>query len=301
MSLHIRGRGPVTIYSGLAASANIAIMGAVAVYTDTPFVFPALGPTIFMLFYSPHDPAASPRNTVLGHAIGIGAGLVGLAAFGLLDGDSLFSQGLSGERVGAVALSLGLTTALMAATGFIHPPAGSTTLTVSLGLLTELWHASILAAAVICVIIVAWAFDRLQERLTRGSLQPHGMKASDGVRPEAARGRDVPCGDRTEWASPPDARSVTFVMDCREVAELLDAYALGAAEREEDLAVREHVADCVRCWDELTDAQRTAALLALAVPLQHAGPSLRQRVIVRAGLGDPLDRVRQLFSRLGRF
>ena len=139
-----------------------------------------------MLFYSPHDPAASPRNTVVGHAIGIGAGLAGLAAFGLLDSDSLFSQGLSGERVGAVALSLGLTTAVMAATGFIHSPAGSTTLTVSLGLLIEVWHVGVLEAAVICVVIVAWTFDRLQERLTRGSLSTHGGMAAAAAPPQVA-------------------------------------------------------------------------------------------------------------------
>ena len=37
-------------------------------------------------------------------------------------------------------------------------------------------------------------------------------------------------------------------MDCDQVGELLDAYALGAAEADEAAALEEHVADCVRCW-----------------------------------------------------
>lgn len=302
MTGHFRGRGAVTVYSGLAAAANIAIMGAVALYTDTPFVFPALGPTIFMLFYSPHDPAASPRNTVMGHAIGIGAGLVGLAAFGLLDGASLFSERLSGERVGAVALSLGLTTALMAGTGFVHPPTGSTTLTVSLGLITELWHVGILEAAVICVVVVAWAFDRIQEAAVRrwldagGStsahLGPSRVRSSDGGH---GLGRELLAGGGGVL---PDAAANP--VDCREVAGLLDASALGAAESKEVRALREHMADCLRCWDELTEAQRAAALLALLVRLRRAGASLRKRIIGRAGVGHSLARVGLLLSRLRR-
>ncbi|MBI2913753.1 MAG: anti-sigma factor [Chloroflexi bacterium] len=90
-------------------------------------------------------------------------------------------------------------------------------------------------------------------------------------------------------------------MDCAEVRELLDAYALGAADRREGKALEEHVADCVRCWDELNRAQRTAAMLALAVPIQEAPPLLRERILARAkeerrpsGLASGF---RQLFGR----
>jgi len=71
-------------------------------------------------------------------------------------------------------------------------------------------------------------------------------------------------------------------MDCSEVRDLLDAYALGAAEKGESRALEEHVADCVRCWDELNKAQRTAALLSLAVAIEEAPPALRERVLARA-------------------
>lgn len=71
-------------------------------------------------------------------------------------------------------------------------------------------------------------------------------------------------------------------MDCEQVRELLDAYALGATEAGEAKAVEEHVADCVRCWDELTTGQRTAALIALTVPIQQAPPRLGQRIMAQA-------------------
>jgi len=71
-------------------------------------------------------------------------------------------------------------------------------------------------------------------------------------------------------------------MDCQEIREILDAYALGAADAREAKAVERHVADCVRCWDELTKAQRTAALLALTAPMHEAPASLEARLMSAA-------------------
>ncbi len=68
-------------------------------------------------------------------------------------------------------------------------------------------------------------------------------------------------------------------MDCQEVAEILDAYALGAAERSEGRGLEEHVGDCLRCWEELNKAQRTAALLALSLPVADAPDHLRERIM----------------------
>jgi len=58
------------------------------------------------------------------------------------------------------------------------------------------------------------------------------------------------------------------MMDCEQIAEMLDAYALGAADAKEAAAIEGHVADCVRCWASLGEAQRTAASLALSTALQ---------------------------------
>lgn len=68
-------------------------------------------------------------------------------------------------------------------------------------------------------------------------------------------------------------------MDCQELMEILDAYALGAAEAPEAERLEAHLADCVRCWEELTKAQQTAALLALSVPLKQAPDRLKERLM----------------------
>src|SRR5690348_13503434 len=50
---------------------TIAILAVVAMISHVPFVFPSLGPTAFLFFFTPLAPTASPRNTLCGHAIGI--------------------------------------------------------------------------------------------------------------------------------------------------------------------------------------------------------------------------------------
>jgi hypothetical protein len=71
-------------------------------------------------------------------------------------------------------------------------------------------------------------------------------------------------------------------MDCEQVQELLDIYALGVAEADEAAAIEAHVADCVRCWASLNEAQRAVAAIALSAKLERVPPSLRQRVLAES-------------------
>jgi CBS-domain-containing membrane protein len=112
-------------------------MAAAADVTTQPFVFPSLGPTAFLLFYTPHAASACPRNTIAGHLVGVLAGYVSLAAFGLLDAGPVLGHHVTGPRIAAAALSLGLTAGVMVWLRVPHPPAGATTLIVSLGLITK--------------------------------------------------------------------------------------------------------------------------------------------------------------------
>jgi len=78
---------------------------------------------------------ASPRNTMIGHAVAILAGVLSLALFGLLDKPSLLQEGVTLARVGAATLSTAVTGAVLLLLRSSHPPAGATVLIVSLGLL----------------------------------------------------------------------------------------------------------------------------------------------------------------------
>src|SRR5262249_31776613 len=56
---------------------GIALLALLAVVTGVPFVFPSLGPTAYQLFFSPRAESSAPRNTLIGHFIGLVCGYAG--------------------------------------------------------------------------------------------------------------------------------------------------------------------------------------------------------------------------------
>lgn len=150
---------------GIFASVNglisIAIMAAAAFVSGAPFIFPSLGPTAFLLFSTPKNPAASPRNTVLGHLIGSLAGYLSLVLFGLTAAEPALSTAVTAPRVGAAAVSLALTSGLMVWLRVPHPPAGATTLIISLGVLREPWQLLVLMVAVVLLTVQGYVINRL--------------------------------------------------------------------------------------------------------------------------------------------
>jgi len=140
---------------------TIAILAGVAMASGTPFVFPSLGPTAFLFFFTPTLPTASPRNTLYGHAIGIACGYGSLVVTGLEHAPPAMVAGVSLRRVLAAALSLAATGALMILLKAAHPPAGATTLIVALGIVTQPFHLVVIEVAVALLTVQAIVINRL--------------------------------------------------------------------------------------------------------------------------------------------
>lgn len=140
---------------------SIAIMAGVGWITRSPFIFPSLGPTAFLFFYTPNSPTASPRHTIYGHAIGIGSGAFALWVTGLRHAPALSADTITGRRILAAALSLALTGAVMILLKAAHPPAGATTLIISLGLVTVPFHWLVIEIAVAVLTLQAIGMNRL--------------------------------------------------------------------------------------------------------------------------------------------
>lgn len=151
----------LALFSFINGCLSIGIMAMVAVITGTPFIFPSLGPTAFLFFYTPTAPTASPRNALVGHAIGVIAGYFSLVVTGLTMAGPAYAVGVTGPRVVAAALSLGLTSGLMVLLKAPHPPAGATTLIISLGILTQPIQLVILMLAVVMLTVQAFVINRL--------------------------------------------------------------------------------------------------------------------------------------------
>lgn len=150
--------GVFALVNGLV---SIALLAGAALVTGSPMVFPSLGPTAFLIFYTPLAPAASPRNLLGGHLIGVLAGYLALVVFGLVDAGSAMAGGITGMRVGAAALSLGLTSGVMVWAKLVHPPAGATTLIVSLGVISRPEHLGVLLLAVALLAAQGLVINRL--------------------------------------------------------------------------------------------------------------------------------------------
>jgi CBS domain-containing membrane protein len=160
--LQHHARLPVlALFSFINGCISIGIMSILAAITHTPFIFPSLGPTAFLFFYTPTAPTASPRNTIIGHAIGVVAGYFSLVVTGLTMAGPALMVGVTWPRVIAAALSLGLTSGLMVLLKSPHPPAGATTLIISLGILTQPWQLLLLMVAVVLLTLQALAINRL--------------------------------------------------------------------------------------------------------------------------------------------
>ena len=141
--------------------ATIAILAGVAKVSHTPFIFPSLGPTAILLFYTPLSPTASPRHAIYGHAIGIVCGYGSLLLVGLHHAPPALAAGVDWRRIIPAALSLALTGSLMILCKAAHPPAGATTLIISLGIVSKPIYLLVIEIAVVLLVAQAIIINRL--------------------------------------------------------------------------------------------------------------------------------------------
>jgi CBS-domain-containing membrane protein len=149
------------VYVLITCFFSIAIISALAVLTGNPFVFPSLGPTAYLLFFTPLARASNPRHALLGHAIGLACGYLALLATGTIAGAGGLQRGVHWSTVLAAAFSLSATGAFMVLLRVSHPPAGATTLIVSLGLLSKPIELLMIEGAVFLLVAEAIAINRL--------------------------------------------------------------------------------------------------------------------------------------------
>jgi CBS-domain-containing membrane protein len=151
----------LTLYALVNGGLTLAVLGVVAHFARSPLIFPSLGPTAFLLFHDPLSPAASPRNALLGHAIGVVAAWIALLCFGLAFAQADPPGEPGWARLGAVVLALALTSGGMSLTELPHPPAGATTMIVALGMLPRAEDAAILLLGVAGMVAQGAILNRL--------------------------------------------------------------------------------------------------------------------------------------------
>src|SRR6185437_6888619 len=159
--LHFPPRLVRSVYVFVNGFITIAVLALLALVSRNPFVFPSLGPTAYLLFFSPLGRTSSPRNTVFGHAIGLICGYMAFVATGAGAMPFGVHAGIFWPRILAAALSLSATGAFMVLLDVSHPPAGATTLIVSLGIISRPRELIVIEIAVFLLVAQALLINRL--------------------------------------------------------------------------------------------------------------------------------------------
>jgi hypothetical protein len=152
-------RDGARVFAGSAVA--LVVAGVVAVVTHQPWLFPSLGPAVMLHVEKPRAPESSPRNTLIGHVVALLAGFGFLVVCGLRDNPSVLQEGVNATRIVAAAGSLAVTAVVLLVLNASHPPAGATTLIVSLGLLRTPTQLAVAAGAVVVVTAVDWLYNRV--------------------------------------------------------------------------------------------------------------------------------------------
>ena len=150
-------------------SAVAAINGGLAILTigvfawiaDIPLIYPALGPTAFILFATPTTPAAAPRSIILGHFLGLASGYAVWHLVSLVAGAPVSAQAGGWPLFLSASLGLAVICALLVWTSCPHPPACASSLVVALGGVTDGLPLVLMALAVVWMTTQAGVMNRL--------------------------------------------------------------------------------------------------------------------------------------------
>src|SRR3569623_152936 len=124
-----------------AGGVLVLIVGMLGLWAHQPWLFPSLGPTIFLQVLEPQQPSSRPYHIVVGHAIGIGAAVLAVLLCAAESTPPVFiAHLLSGERVSASALAVSLMLLGQVLLKAAHPPAAATVLLITLGAFKMAWR-----------------------------------------------------------------------------------------------------------------------------------------------------------------
>jgi hypothetical protein len=134
----------------------VLLAGGLGYFTGNLWLFPSLGPSIFMLVESPHLKSSSFYNMTVGHLVGIISGYTLAIITGAAYVQSPFAVGhLQLSHVVASCIAIALVILIHIYLKASHPPAVATTFLITLGSFKATWHD--LSAILIGIAIIAVA------------------------------------------------------------------------------------------------------------------------------------------------
>ena len=146
-----------------ALNGGLAILaiGLFAWVTDLPLVFPALGPSAFILFSSPLSATAAPRSVILGHLIAMVSGYAAWRLISHVAGQPVSLQVGGWPLVMSASLGLAACCLFLVKLACRHPPACGSAMVVALGAVTAWSELLLMGLAVIWLVGQAVAMNRI--------------------------------------------------------------------------------------------------------------------------------------------
>ena len=153
----------VMIFVFAAGAIALGTITIIAYLTALPLLFPPLGPSAFILFYTPMSISASPRSVILSHSLALAAGLSSLWLFKLiLPHANLYDPTvMNWYRVIVIAMSMGAICLMMIVAKCVHPPAAASALIAAMGYLQNVEQIVGFIAAVILLVLEGVIFIKL--------------------------------------------------------------------------------------------------------------------------------------------
>jgi hypothetical protein len=154
---------PDQLWAPIMAAGLSLFVGLAGLFTGQPWLLPSLGPTAYLQVESPAHPRTRFYNTVVGHLVGLLMGFLAVILFNAKDDPvTLVAKTLTAPRVGASVVALALTILVCFLLRASHPPAGATTLLVTLGSLSSLADGLNLMIGAVLIAAAGEAIRRLR-------------------------------------------------------------------------------------------------------------------------------------------
>ena len=154
-------RSATSWFAAINGGLAIGVVVAAAWISDAPLMFPALGPTVFILYSAPLSHAAAPRSVVMGHYIAIIAGTLAWHATSHASGNSVSLEVSGWPAICSATVAMGVTALLLIRLRSSHPPACASAMIVALGGVVNWFDLLCMATAVLLVTGQAVFVNRL--------------------------------------------------------------------------------------------------------------------------------------------
>ncbi|MEE9296387.1 MAG: HPP family protein, partial [Phycisphaerae bacterium] len=128
---------------------------------DLPILFPALGPSAFILFSSPFSPAAAPRSVIMGHFVSIAVGYATWCLVSFASGHPVSLDTGGWPVLASASLAMAASCVLLICLACPHAPGCATALITALGAANSWVSLLGMMAGVVLLTVQAVLFSRL--------------------------------------------------------------------------------------------------------------------------------------------